>query len=169
LSDGVTVDANIMHAFTKSLINKDGSTDKQLVEKLEKSHGFVIDSGGKMQHQWLETCGRVVFGEWLVKGLREGIVRQVQEDLPNNHKKKLQQGCGMPVKREIMYVAVANATKARYIVTNDIDFWDPKSKKQGNEAQHKKIKEERRGDVCRYLAKSMDIRVGTAAMALAEL
>ena len=169
MSDGVTVDANIMHAFTKSLINKTDTHDKQLIEKLEKSHGFVIDTAGKMQHQWLETCGHMVFGEWLVQGLKGGIIRPVQADLPNNHKKKLQQDCGMPVKREIMYVAVANATALRYIVTNDIDFWDPKSKKQGKADQHDKIKRERRGAVCNYLAKSLKIYVGTTTMALAEL
>lgn len=169
MSDGATVDANVMHAFTKSLIKNDAAEERQLVEMLTQTHGFAIDTTGKMENQWLETCGRNVFGEWLIQGLKNGTIRKVEADLPEDHRKKLQQSCGMPIKREIMYVAVANATVLRYIVTNDIDFWDPKSKKQGKAERHQKIKQERLGAVCKYLARSMTITVGTPGMALAEL
>jgi hypothetical protein len=169
LPNGAAVDANIMCKFTESLIHDIETNERAVVRKLQSSHGFVIDDRGQIKHQWLETCGTNVFGEWFYQGLKTGIIREVQATLEKQHKKRLQQGCGMPTKRaELMYVAAANVTELKYIVTDDIDFWEPKAKKRGNREKHDEIKQQRKGTVCKYL-RSLNIRVGTAAMALAEL
>lgn len=169
LADGAAVDANVMCAFTESLIRKTDTRERAVVQRLEISHGFAIDHTGQIKHQWFETCGANVFGEWFIQGLKGGKIVEVRASLDKQHKKKLQQDCGMPTKRaEMMYVAVANVTALKYIVTNDIDFWEPKAKRQGNHEMHEQIKLKRSGAVSKYL-KSMKIRVGTPAMALTEL
>jgi hypothetical protein len=100
--------------------------------------------------------------------LKKGVVKKVAAELDKTHKKKLQNECGMPMKREIIYVAVAAVTDKRFIVTEDIDFWEPSAKKKDSAAKQK-IKNSGKGAVCRYLAKNLQITVATPSIALAEL
>jgi hypothetical protein len=77
----------------------------------------------------------------------------------------------MPEREEAwneVYVGVANMTERRYIVTEDMDFFDPKHKKSGHETKER-IKKERNCAVCAYLRKHLSIVVGTPLHAQAEL
>ncbi len=58
-------------------------------------------------------------------------------------------------------------TERRYIVTEDMDFFDPKHKKSAHETKER-IKE-RNCAVCAYLRKHMNIVVGKLLHAQAEL
>lgn len=169
LSSGVSVDANVMNLFSGSLIQDEITDARTLVERIKSSHGFAIDVGGKIQHQWLETCDKTFFGQWFVEGLKAGWIRQVAAKTGEADAKKLRIGCGMPSARhELAYIAVANVvTPPRYIVTDDIDFWEPKAK-AADEKRKQEIKTRREGCVCQHLRK-MKIVVGTVAQALAEL
>ena len=164
----ITVDANVMHGFTHSLIKDVASAERQIVEHITAQHSFAIDDTGKIEHQWLETCGKSVFGEWFYSQLQKGVVKKVASKLDASHKKKLQNECGMPMRGEIIYVAVAAVTDNRLIVTEDIDFWEPSAKLKSNEIKQK-IKISGKGSVCKYLAKHLQITVATSSMALAKL
>lgn len=168
MSDGITVDANVMAAFTKSLIHDTTSDERSIVERIRTNHGFVVDEQGQMQNQWFETCGLLLFGEWFIQQLREGTVRKVFAKLDQVHKKRLRNDCRMPPKREMFYVSVAAVTQKRYIVTEDIDFWEPTAKLL-DQATKAKIRSRRAGRVCKYLKKECKITVATSLMALAEL
>lgn len=168
MSDGIVVDANVMQGFTRSRIIETASDDRTVVELIAESHSFAIDVGGKMQNQWLETCGATYFGEWFFQNLREGVIKPVAAKLHESHKKKLAIECGMPQKREIFYVAVAVVTQKRYIVTRDMDFWEPKDK-ESDSGTREKIQLSRKGCVCRYLRKTLGVTVATPSMARQEL
>jgi hypothetical protein len=167
LADGVTVDANVMHAFTKSMIAKSDTDAHSVVELIRKHHGFVIDSGDLISRQWIETCGRV-FEQWFVTQLQAGRITMVNPKLDAGHKKCLRKDCGMPMRREVIYVSVAAATGVRYIVTEDIDFWEPAAKLRDEKAKAR-IRARREGLVCRYLSKHLKISIGTPTMALGDL
>src|SRR5207245_2417297 len=74
LSDGVSVDANVMALFAKSFLpNKGGETKvaeaKQLIDGIRSTIGFAVDTGRKIEHQWSTTCGWKAgnpFREWFV-------------------------------------------------------------------------------------------------------
>lgn len=168
LSDGVVVDANVMAGFTKNRISETTSDDSAIVDLIVASSSFAIDDAGKMQNQWFETCGHTYFGEWFIQQVKDGVVKSVSAKLQESHKKKLTIECGMPQKSELFYVAVAAATQKRYIVTRDIDFWEPKHKKSDS-GTREKIQLERKGCVCRYLQKTLKVSVATPQMALREL
>lgn len=167
MADGVTVDANVMNAFTKSMITQSSTDAYSVVEQIRQGHGFVIDSGDLIKTQWIETCGKV-FGEWFVTQVQAGRIRMVEPKLDSGHRKHLRKDCGMPMRREVIYISVAAATDIRYIVTEDIDFWEPAAKQRDEKAKAR-IRARREGLVCRYLSKHLQIRIGTPTMALSDL
>jgi len=158
-----------MNLFSESLIRGEITDTRTLVEKIKLSHGFAIDVGGKVQHQWLETCDKTYFSEWFFQGLKAGWIRPVSARIEKADEKQLKIGCGMPSARhELAYIAVANVVPPpRYVVTDDIDFWEPKAKDADEKRKHE-IKVKRKGCVCQHLRK-MKIVVGTVTQALAEL
>lgn len=166
---GVVVDSNVMNLFNQGVIEDETTDARQLVEKIEATHGFAIDAGGKIRQQWLETCDSVYFGTWFTEGLKTGRIHQVAPTISQADAKHLRITCGMPRARfEFTYVAVANrVTQPRYIVTEDIDFWEPKAKTASHERKEA-IKATRTGCVCKHLGQ-MGIAVGTVAQGLVDL
>ena len=89
MSDGVSVDANVMALFAKSFLPNKADTDvlevKEVVGKIRSTVGFVIDSGGKIQHQWSATCGWKTGNpvrEWFVQSARIGTISPVVALVP---------------------------------------------------------------------------------------
>lgn len=160
-----------MHLFTLSYVSGQTSDVKTLVEGIQKKMGFAIDEGGKIERQWLDTCGPkpgCPFYEWLYQKLKDGSVRKVPAKLGPAHRKKLRVDCGLPNDRyEMTYIEVANVTDERYIVSEDIHFYEPRLK-YAAEAAKARAKSERRGRVWRYLA-NLGITVGTVSQASAEI
>lgn len=169
MSDGVTVDANIMRMFSQDFIAEQESASRLLVEAILRTTGLVIDIGGKIQHEWFATCGDNFFKEWFLQQLKVGLIRHVSPEIATHHKSKLVKQYGFPTDGyDLVYVAVSNVTTIKYIVTDDIDFFDP-TLKCANKGTKDKAKEKRNGPVCKYLRNAMGIRVGIAGHALNEL
>ena len=87
--------------------------------------------------------------------------------MEHEHKKKLRTRLGFP-KNDLVYIAVANVTQTKYLVTDDIDFFDPTLKRAEQPAK-RRARDERRGAVCRYLRERMGVTVGTVIHAWGEL
>jgi hypothetical protein len=170
LSKELVVDANVMALFTRSRVREEDSPARMLVERGREPGSFAIDSAGKMENQWLTTCGNKpgsAFYEWFYQRLKEGVIRPLSADMPKEDKKHLRVERGFPNDRfELTYVAVAYVSRCRYIVTEDIHFFDPALKAAGEETKSK-AKNNRTGCVCKYLRK-LNVTVGTVAQALAE-
>lgn len=67
---------------------------------------------------------------------------------------------GLPkASHDIEYIKCSNVTLMKYILTNDIDFFDPKLKEASQKAKdNAKIK--RKGKLCIFLKKQLGIIVG---------
>lgn len=171
MSNGISVDANVMQSFAKSYLRGEPSDPKTLVERIEEGPGFAIDEAGKIERQWLDTCGPkpgAPFFEWFYQGLKDGSIRKVNARLELGHKRRLPNDCGFPNDRfEMTYIEVANVTAQRYIVSEDIHFFEPRLK-EAPECAKSAAKARRQGRVCRYLRR-LGITVGTVAHALGEL
>ena len=169
LSDGVAVDAQIMSRFGQDMLASDQSLSGLLVERLVASHGLVIDYGGKIEHEWFTQCTHPLFREWYIQNLKLGHIRVVKGLIADEHKRALQTRLGFPKRGyDIVYVKVANDTQKKYIVTDDLDFFDPKHKKSSHDTRER-IKKQRDCGVCAYLDKRMGIKVGTPAHASVDL
>ena len=169
MADGVTVDANVMKKFNRDFLAHEDSSLTILIEQTLTLHGIVIDIGDKVQHEWFTQCPSALFKEWFVQNMKLGRIRMVKPFIAEQHKRELLTKLGFPKRGyDLTYVAVANVTQKRYIVTEDIDFFDPTKKHAENQTKEK-IKRERSGPVCRYLRREMGIVVGTPPQALIEL
>ena len=154
-----------MNEFTKSLVARVDSSTKFLIHSIGATHGFAVDAGGKMIHQWRETCGPE-FGEWLYSSLQAGRVRLVKDALDQSHKKKLWNDCGFPKQRwEIKYVEVGVVATRHYLVSEDCDFWEPRHK--GAKCRAKTM-EKRSGKVCKYLKAILGVSVGRVEQCIAD-
>jgi hypothetical protein len=138
------------------------------VEALTGTYGIVIDDGGKIKHEWLNTCQGPYFREWFVTQLYLENIKEVKPKLSEEHRKALLK-LGFPLDTyDKIYISVANVTITRYIVSSDLDFFDP-TLEQATEGAKCHVRDERKGLVCRFLLRKMRIRVGTPVHALAEL
>lgn len=167
------MDANVIVEFSKNFIWNETSDTRMLVEAIIKGPGFAIDEGGKIRQQWLDTCcgnrKQSPFWEWFFQGLKEGYIKKVAADLKVQHKKFLRTKCGFPDDRyELTYIEVANLTSTRYVISEDIHFFEPKLKR-AKATVKLKAKQSRKGCVCRYLHRTIDIMVGTVNQALQEI
>ena len=70
---------------------------------------------------------------------------------------------GLPSRgsRDIEYIKCAINTEIKYILTEDIDFFDPK-KKESSAIDKYRTKNERQGAFCKFLNKNYKITVGLA-------
>lgn len=161
MCDGFVVDADIMLSFLRELIYEEGEIFKFITLICEK-YGIVATN--KILTEWETTCQGDVFSQWETDELKEGRIRKVKV-LPNLDKgilKKIHNDCGLPRNsKDIEYVKCANATiSIRYIISDDIDLYAPKLKKADSKAKYR-AKEQRQGQLCCFLNKKMEVRVGT--------
>jgi hypothetical protein len=169
LRDGVAIDAHVMKRFHGDMLAQEQSLSALLVEQVIEKIGLAIDYGGKIQHEWFTQCPTLLFREWFIQNIKLGRIRTFKAAIDDKHKRALFIDLGFPRRGyDIVYVGVANVTEKRYIVTDDIDFFDPKHKKSGHEKKEK-IKKERNCAVCAYLRKHLNIVVGTPLHAQTEL
>jgi hypothetical protein len=158
-----------MSRFRQDMLTKEQSLSGLLVEKVTIDHGLVIDYGGKIQHEWFSQCPDALFREWFAQNLKLGRIRIVKPLIPEEHRRALFIKLGFPRRGfDIVYVGVANVTQKKYIISEDLDFFDPKHKRSDHETRER-IKRERDCAVCAYLKKKMNITVGTPQQAMNDL
>jgi hypothetical protein len=132
-----------------------------LVEFILSHHKIAIDRAGKIKQEW---CGRTqpdVAEEWLTDQLKQDRVVLMAARMDNDIKNKIFNDFGLDRReKDIEYIKTANVTAMKYIVTEDIHFYDPKMKK-ANKATHERMKEGREGRLLRYLEKKLAITVAS--------
>jgi rRNA-processing protein FCF1 len=159
VNDGVVVDANVISNYIQESIQESGDIF-QLIEKiLVSSYGLAISD--KIEREWKNTTGNLYFDTWFAEQLKNGRIHYIEKpELNDAIRKRIHNIYGLPRRgHDIEYIKTANKTIKKYILTNDIDFYDPK-KKQSSVVEKEKIKNQRCGDLCRYLRKELDIIVG---------
>lgn len=163
----VVCDSCVMQQFTESVILSQSRNVQGLIEYIAEQHSFAMDLGGKMQHQWIETCGKDVFGELLFQWLREGRIEYYSGKLHKKHKKHLMIKCGFPftVRHEGVYICIAAEAFPHILVGGDLHFWEPKEKGCSSERRCE-LMEGSKGSVCKYLRTELEIQVVTVEQAI---
>lgn len=158
MTDGATVDTMVISKYFREYLRDRGDV-LELVEGILRCVGVALTE--KLEYEWKSTCRGQAFIEWLTDELKKGrIVLVDRKVLPSNIMKVIYQRFGFPRKggdKEVLFCA--NGTQRRYILSEDIHFYDPKAKEAS--IQHKKrVKDFRQGALCRYLRRELGITVG---------
>ena len=158
MADGMTVDSNVISAYIPEYIREQG----EVFETIETILGKIgIALTRTIEWEWKSTCPGLVLVEWLTDQIKKGrIVYVTEEKVPRNVMTTLIQKYGFPVKsRDRRYISCAYGTDTKYILSEDIDFFDPKAK-CASEKMKRRVKTLRGGALCKYLKKELGITVG---------
>jgi hypothetical protein len=166
---GVAVDAVIISHYIKEYVQETGPL-LELVDRMLARFGMVVDDKSKIISEWGQHSLKPVFTEWVTDKLKNGYVRKVHACLPPDAVKKIHTHYGLPTQRsrDIEYIRCANVTTTRYILSEDIDFFDPKAK-GGSATRKRKARDERCGALCNFLRKKLNITVGCPSHCRADL
>jgi hypothetical protein len=157
MGDGIVVDANIISYYCREYIEETGDLC-DLIGKILKNCGIVISDS--MEREWRNTCGSQLFEVWFTDNLRDGHIQYVIPSIDRQILKKIHNDFGLPERGgDKDLIKAANVTTYKYILTNDIDLFDPK-KKRASSKEKEQIKKQRKGALCIFLRKKLDIIVG---------
>lgn len=167
----MVIDANIISKYYKELIVDEGEL-YNLINCIFNDFGIAVSD--LILHEWNSTCKNDILSSWITDGIKLGKIKYVDPSLDRNIIKKLHINYGLPKKnngktsRDIEYIKCANVTSIKYILTYDIDFFDPRLK-TAHERTKKNAKENRTGRLCRFLEKELNIIVGLPSHCISDL
>jgi len=158
--DGVVVDASVIARFYPELVEQEGPL-YELIICLAIKFGFATN--GPILAEWQSVCNTPLLHDWITDELKNGRIRMVNSTLPESIRRKIRIDYGLPRNsRDIQHIRCANGTTMKYILSEDIDHYDPKLK-GGNSRDIRRAREMRRGRLCVYLRKELGIRLGTTS------
>jgi len=162
MCDGIVIDAHMIPAIRYDLVQESGLL-YELIQWLIQNCGIATTP--QIEAHWKTKCSDndPFFWTWYTERILDRSIRINEPNgLENEKIKKIHNEYGLP--RDpfvIACISCAHATNSpRYILAEDMDFHDPKSKRLETRTQNK-IRENRNGRLCRYLEKELNIRVGT--------
>jgi hypothetical protein len=160
--DGVVVDAQIVNYYiVNDLKGKASSEDVKLMNLILKSCGIVVDE--RIISEWENTNRNSNYRNWFVKYTLNGKIGYAKEEikLSKEDKKKIHVKYGFPRGRskDIHYIKCALNTRLKFLLTKDMDFYEPK-KKKAESSERTSIMNGRNGELCKFLEDEFDIIVG---------
>ena len=157
MGDGIVVDADIISYYCREYIVETGEL-YDMIEKILKNCGIAISDS--VEREWRNTCGNQLFEEWFISNLLDNYIQYVKPHIDRQILKKIHNDFGLPKKGgDKDLIKAANVTTYRYILTNDTHLFDPK-KKTAPRKEKERIKKGRKGRLCQFLRKELEITVG---------
>lgn len=156
MTDGVVIDANVISSFYKEFLDDEGDL-YDTINWILVNRG--IATSDLIIAEWTATCRNDVLKSWITDNLKLGKIKYVNPELDHSIVKKLSLKYGLPKSRDVEHIKCANVTSTKYILTNDIHFFDPKLHSASQKAK-KHAKNERKGQLCIFLRKQLGIIVG---------
>lgn len=158
--DGIVVDACIMRHFFLQAETRNGNYFR-LIKYLLRVYRIAVDNGGKIEQEWCEQGIYEMISAWITDQIKTGKIIALSASLGRGKINKIFHEYGLDrTEKDIEYIKVANVTAFKYILSEDIHFYDPK-KKQANHITKEKIKNRRNGRLQKYLAKELKITVAS--------
>lgn len=161
--NGVVADTNIMKYYYDDVSHDEENFRRTLIETICDSCGFVIDE--QIQWEYRLKINTIGFLDWLGTMMLEGKIDLINErretKISPSNKRSIHEDYGLPRNnsKDIHFIICANHTDIKYILTNDIDFFDPRMKNASSE-EKERIKNQRTGRLCRFLERELGILVG---------
>ena len=159
MTEGFVIDADVISRFIQEMAEEEGDFF-QIISTIEKEKGIAYSD--RIEAEWKNCIGCLLFNTWFEDGLKSGSIRYV--DNPNVHPhimRRIINEFGLPQRRGDKHlIRCANSTETKYIVAIDMHLFDPKLCQSSPQAK-RRARDERRGSLCRFLARELDIIVGT--------
>lgn len=136
----LVIDANVFGAFAMEQMTGTSTIDRTaspitIFDMLGNRAVAFLDEGGQIEREWrnLVTFAPEWFSEWLADSLADG---RIYEIAPSSDPQliKRYQALGFPDTTDIWYIKTAHGLSRLcnrnrpFLVSEDIDFYDPKSK-----------------------------------------
>lgn len=162
----LVIDAQLVKGFFSESVHKldvvgpDGLTGSPsvILSKLGTKHTCYLDDEGHIQHEWRSLVDGEWFDSWFADLLISGAAQKLPSPVNTQIETQLRNK-GFPQTRDKRYVRVAAeviraklSTKS-YIVSEDLDFFDPKKKKSAKSVTRRKILAAATGPVRKVLKK----------------
>jgi len=166
MSDGVVVDTHLMTEFYQGLRGQNNYI-YETINAICRGPGLAASE--KLFAEWRNTCGTYVFLQWIADQLKNGIIRKVENPyLPRAIIKKLINNFGLPRGMDLEIVKCANSTQIKYIMSDDMHLYDPKSKNASTK-EKERARDQRKGKLCCFLRNHLGITLGTCAHCRSDL
>ena len=155
---GVVIDTNCIKVFIHDEELDIPSSLWELIDTIMRKCGLAINK--IIEYEWRQRTSNH-YKYWFEENYKKGYIYcpKLNQKLSAKERNTLIQKHGFPNSRDIHYIQVAINTQLKYILTQDMHFYEPKMKLASG-AEKDRIREKRTGGVCRYLKKELEITVG---------
>jgi hypothetical protein len=143
------LDANCWCARVDEVLSDTSGIAIKAFEKAQALGKIVFDNDGHIRQQYIDArkgFGEQLFNAFFEQAVLRGTV-QIVANVGNQQLRKQLIASGLP-RKELHYFQAADTAKAAFIVSEDIDFFDPKLKR-ANESAKRRAKSARTGCICK--------------------
>lgn len=147
------LDANCWCARVDELLAGNVGVATQAFSKAQHQGKIVFDDEGHIKQQYIDArkgFGEQLFNVFFEEAVLSGTVKIVSSASDQKIRNSLI-ASGLP-RKELHYFYAAHASSASYIVSEDIDFFDPKLK-TAKEPAKTRAKTSRKGCICKLVRK----------------
>lgn len=159
--EGVVIDANVLKrvlAETGAMAEEEKGPLEILLDQIIDRYGLAINRF--IQQEWQNTCGEQYITIRLAELAKAGKVQDLPTDGSNQVRGRLQKECGLPQSsRDYTYIDCARRIWPFYLLTEDIDLFDPRQKR-GTAAAKKRARRDRQGALCRLAWDDYSVKIG---------
>ena len=161
MCNNVVIDANSIAIFQHQRINHGGGAAVEAMDYILSNGQIIMDAEQIMMQEWIDSGSFSSHGELnlldYIADLNQNgkILLHKYENMPDVRNKLREMGMRG---RDPMYLITAHRTAAYAVVSDDPDFYDPKTKRQSAQAREK-AKRDRRGPVATFARRTLGVEV----------
>ncbi len=157
VNNGIVIDANVIHIWYREWLEQRGDLYK-LIFVLSRTIGLAADAKGRILNEWEHQAKLPGIREWIDDELKNGRLSLVNATPIDKHSSQLHIKLGLDrSSTDTVYVWCAYSTTTKHIMSWDVDLFDPKAKSDSK--KRAEAMTDRKGKLCRYLEKNLDVCV----------
>lgn len=157
------IDANILNGYHREISQLTTPLTASAIDIFNKlGNGFTVylDESGHIENEWRSQSDPEWFKEWYADLLIRGAAYQVEVPLCNHIRDKIRE-FGFPYSKDIWYIRTAKAIvdlkKSSLLITEDLDYYNPRQKRTARGKARLKILENISGPIPKYLRRNFNI------------
>lgn len=158
----IVIDANVYSEYYKQCCHNQYCHDP--IDDLLSTPGLKIffDESNKIATEWENLCCKELTRAVIIEMLDNGIAVEIPIETFPIICKKLRQ-LGFPQGKDRVYIQTAKSAvkitkRDTFLITQDIDFFDPKLKNSNEKTKAKTIRSSN-APICKYLRKNENVHI----------
>lgn len=174
MCDGIVIEAHTISALRDDIVRKSGKRYKMLVWLVENCRVVMTD---RIRMHWESCIGNrcVIVFDWLEQiNFRKPVFNEIKkiEAVHRDIKKTMRNEYGLTGQPFVVhYIDCANTNKKpRYILAEDIFFYNPKADSEGwGREKKEETKNNKDGRLQRYISDELKIKVRNINLCIADV